>query len=113
MQSVGDGVTAIGIVTGQPEIVAAGGIIGKVGLGVGIVDNFANNGFNKETVTDALVKVSINVALDKLGDVGVSATRRVAGEEAVKIGGNKVSESIIQANTMAAEKIVDKIVEDK
>ena len=57
--------TAVAAMVGEsiPSIFA-GGIIGKIGLGVGIADNFANNGFNTKTATDAAIKIGLNVAFD-------------------------------------------------
>jgi uncharacterized protein RhaS with RHS repeats len=112
LQASGDGITAIGIATAQPEIIAAGELISKVGLGVEIGSNFATNGFNVDTVQDAAVKVGINYAFGKVGDAGVSATRNVAGDKFVKSGANKVSESIVQGTTMAAEKTASKIIDE-
>lgn len=113
LQAGGDGITAIGIATAQPELIAAGEAIGKIGLGIEIGSNFATNGFNVDTVKDAAIKVGINFAFGKVGDAGVSATRSVAGNEFVKSGANKVSESIIQGTTMAAEKTASKIIDER
>jgi len=53
-----------------------------------------------------------NFGLGKLGDVGVSATKAVAGKEAVKAGANKVSESIIQGTTMTGGKMTEFLIEE-
>lgn len=111
-QGVGDGITAIGLATAQPELVGAGEIISNVFLGVEIIDNFITHGVNQETVTDTAVKVGLNVAFGELGKAGVKGTQTVAGEQAVKAGENIVSESIIQGTAMGGNKAAEKIVEE-
>jgi RHS repeat-associated protein len=112
LQAGGDAITAIGIASAQPAIIGAGETISKVGLSVGIGNDFATKGFNVDTLKDAAVKVGINYAFGKIGDAGVGSTRTVAGKEFVESGANKVSESIIQGTTMAGEKVADKIIKD-
>lgn len=112
MQAVGDGITAVGIVTAQPEIIAAGELISNVGLGIELTNDFATKGLNTETFTNAGVKVGVNVGFGVLGDVGKNATRTVAGEKFVQSGANKVSESIIQGTTMTGSKVTEQIIKD-
>jgi hypothetical protein len=112
LQAGGDGITAIGIVTAQPEIIAAGEIISNVGLGIELTNDFATKGFNAETLTNAGVKVGVNVGFGQLNKAGINATRTVAGEKFVNSGANKVSESIIQGATMTGAKATEKIIKD-
>jgi len=110
LQAGGDGITAIGIVTAQPEIIAAGEIISNVGLGVELANDFANKGVNAETLTNTAVKVGINVGFGQLNKAGINATRTVAGEQYVKSGANNVSEAIIQGTTTTGAKATEKII---
>jgi len=110
VQGIGDGITALGTVTAQPEIVAVGETISKVGLIAEVAYDFANNGINNETVKNAGIKVGLYMAFSALGDAGVNATRTVAGKKAVEAGENVVSESIIQGATMVGEKATNEII---
>jgi len=112
LQMVGDGITVLGIATAQPEIVAVGEFASGLGLLMEVGNNFATKGINPETVTSAAVKFGLNYSFGKLGDIGVSATRAVAGREAVAAGANKVSESIIQGTTMTGGKMTEYIIEE-
>lgn len=107
VQTMGDAVTVFGLVTGQPEIAAIGGVMSNVGLGVEIVNNFATEGFNEKTITKNGVKVGINAAFGALGEAGVKATRKVAGSAAVEAGANVVAESVVQGVTMVGGKIAE------
>jgi len=101
LQITGDAVTAIGLVTGQPEIMGIGGMIGKIGLGIEVVNNFATEGVNENTLTKNGIKIGIELAFDGLGDAGVKATRAVAKGTA---GSNAVSEAVIQGVATAGSK---------
>lgn len=52
----------------------------------------------------------VSFAFGELGDQGVKATRRVAGEKAVKKGANKVSEAIIEGTIKTGEGVFNKFV---
>ncbi|SES26658.1 hypothetical protein SAMN04488023_15216 [Pedobacter rhizosphaerae] len=93
LQITGDAITGIGLATGQPEIMAVGGAIGKIGLGLEVANNFATEGFNQKTMMENGVKVGIEIAFDGLGDAGVKATRAVAKGTP---GSNAVAEAVIQ-----------------
>ena len=111
-QGVGDGITAIGLVT-FPPLAGAGEAISNTFLGLEVLDNLSTEGLSKETVIDNGVKVGLSIGFGELGKAGVKGTQTVAGEAAVKAGKNMVSESIIQATTMAGQKATEKIIEDK
>jgi len=112
LQMAGDGITALGIATGQPEVVLLGEGVGGLGLLLEVGNDFATKGITSETTTNAAVKFGLSYGFGKLGDVGVSATRAVAGREAVAAGANKVSESIIQGTTMTGSKMTEYIIEE-
>lgn len=112
LQMGGDGITAIGIMTGQPEIVGVGELVSNIGLGVEILNDFSTKGLNGGTAGSAALKVGLNVGFGKITDAGVTATRAVAGEAAVEAGKNVVSESIIQGTTMTAGKITETIIDE-
>jgi RHS repeat-associated protein len=112
LQAGGDGITAIGIVTAQPEIAALGGLVSKAGLGLELYNNFELNGVNQNTLGTAGIKVGLTVGFDKLSDVGVAATRAVAGNAAVKAGENAVSEAIIQGTSMAVDKTTGLFIDE-
>lgn len=59
------------------------------------------------------MKVGLSIFFGTLGDKGVSATRVVAGKEAVQAGENRVSEAVIQGIVMGAEKTTDKFLNHK
>lgn len=112
LQVLGDALSVIGLATFQPQIVGIGGGISKVGLGIEIVNDLATKGGNNETLTNAMVKVAIEIGFGKLGDIGVSATRTVAGKPAVDAGENIISESIIQGTTMTGGKLTETIIKE-
>lgn len=112
LQNGGDAITAVGLLTGQPEIAAVGGVLSNIGLGVEVVNNFATEGFNQETITKNGIKVGVNLAFGKLGDLGVSATRTVAGKAAVEPGVYIVSESIIQGTTAVGGKVAESMSQE-
>jgi len=112
LQLGGDAITAIGLITLQPEIVAVGETLSKIGRGVEVINNFATEGVNKETMINSTVKVGLSVGFGELGKAGIKATRGVAGEVAVKAGANIVSESIIQGTTTLGNKVADKMAQE-
>ena len=67
LQNGGDEITAVGLLTGQPEIAAVGGVLSNIGVRVEVVNNFATEGFNQETITKNGIKVGVNLAFGKLG----------------------------------------------
>ena len=107
LQGTGDIISAAGIATGNPILLGIGEGLGYAGAAVEIGNNFATKGVNYETASDAVITATINLTFKKLGDVGVSAAKTVAGD-----GASKVSESIIQANAMTGEKIAVKVHDD-
>lgn len=87
-------------------------MIGKLGLAIEVVNNFATEGFYQETITKNTVKADINVGFGKLGDAGVSATKTVAGKAAIAAGANIILESIIQGTTEIGGKVAEKLSQD-
>jgi len=112
LQMAGDGITVIGIATAQPEIVAAGEIVGNLGLGLELLGDVMTKGLTTETKTNIGVKVGLSVGFSQLSRWGVNATRAVAGGEAVKRGENIVSEYIIEGSTMTGSKMTEYIIEE-
>ena len=103
----GDFITLLGLVTLQPEIVAVGSYIGN-GTLIGELDNpFATQGFNESTITEGASKVALNRASSYLGKAGVNASRKVAGDNFVKSGANKVTESVIEGSIGIKTKIIE------
>ena len=113
VQGLGDGVTAIGYVTLQPEIVVAGEAIGAIGSGIEMINNLIMNRFSIESIVNNSVKFGIQQVFGILGKKGVEATRTVAGEKAVDAGANAISEAIIGATTNGTGKDFEKAVENK
>ncbi|KIA95217.1 hypothetical protein OC25_07855 [Pedobacter kyungheensis] len=112
LQITGDAITVIGFATGQPEIVGVGSTISDIGLGIEVVNNFVTEGLTQKTLISNGVKIGLNIGFGKLGELGVSATRSVAGKEVVDAGANIVSESIIQATTTAGGKVAEKMSQE-
>ncbi len=109
---LGMSATGVGAAAGVP-LGATGAAISKVGLVAEISGDFIKNGINKETVIRSSLKVGLSIFFGTLGDKGVSATRVVAGKEAVQAGENRVSEAVIQGIVMGAEKTTDKFLNHK
>jgi hypothetical protein len=106
LQIGGDAISGVGILTAQPELIAAGGVLSKGGLALEITNDFVTQGWNSETQSSAAIKVTLSLGFDKLARVGVTASRVVAGTEAVMQGTNKVSESIVRGTVMAWDKTI-------
>lgn len=112
LQNSGDLLTATGIVSGQPELIIAGDLLGIVGLGIEVSNSFYNEGFNSETIMKNGAKLGINYFSGKLGEAGIKATKSVAGKAAVEAGANAVSETIIQGTTFTGGKVAEKLSEE-
>ncbi|MGJ1361960.1 DUF6443 domain-containing protein [Sphingobacterium spiritivorum] len=106
--TVGDITTYSGLVSLQPEIVAAGGSIGRLGMALEISGNLISNDFSKESFVEGGKKLGSHVVFNKISEKGVDATRKVAGGK-----DNRVSESIIQGVVDVWNKIFDKTIVDK
>ncbi|MGJ1444857.1 RHS repeat-associated core domain-containing protein [Sphingobacterium spiritivorum] len=106
--TVGDITTYSGLISLQPEIVAAGGSIGRLGMALEISGNLISNDFSKESFVEGGKKLGSHVVFNKISEKGVDATRKVAGGK-----DNRVSESIIQGVVGVWNKIFDKTIVDK
>lgn len=112
LQTAGDGVTAVGLITGQPEIAAVGSALSNIGLAIEVANSLATEGLNTSTFTKNGIKVGLNYGFGALGEAGVKATKTVAGTAAVSSGANIVSESIIQGTTVVGGKVAEKLSQD-
>jgi RHS repeat-associated protein len=106
LEKTGDGVTVLGIATAQPELYVIGEGMSFLGSSInGIVD--LSDG--KSPIAVGL-KFGASVAIGQAGTEAIKATRKVAGQEFVDSGGNKITESIIQGTKKTYEKISDEVV---
>jgi RHS repeat-associated protein len=105
LEKTGDGITAVGIVTAQPEIVAIGETVSTTGS----IINAGLDLSEGKSVESVATDFAISEVFGQLSKSGVKASRTVAGEEYVKQGKNKVTEAIIEGNVKVGEKIVDEI----
>lgn len=112
LQGTGDGITAIGIMTGNPILIGAGETIGGIGFGLEVANNFAVDGVTKETLIENGVKIGIDVGFGVLGNAGIKATQTVAGKEYFESGANVVSETIIQGVTTVGSKVAEKVSDE-
>jgi RHS repeat-associated protein len=100
-QATGDGISMFGVVTCQPEIVAAGSLISDIGLGVELINNFSSNGVNQKTMIDAAVKGGAAI----LGGIATdAAVGRVVKEFPTD---HKDVKAMIQVTGAASEKAVE------
>lgn len=109
----GDVLVLIGLVTFQPELVALWGYIGNGSLVGDVANDLNNQGLNKKTALSNGSKIVVNRVFNSLSNSAVKATQKVAGEEFVETGANKVSESIIQGTVIMNERAASKIVDDQ
>ncbi|MEC4050180.1 RHS repeat-associated core domain-containing protein [Flavobacterium sp. SUN046] len=112
LQSTGDCLTVVGIATGNPVLASFGEVLSKTGLAIEIGSKITYEGVNEKTMTNAAVKIGLNLGFGKITDIGVDATKKVAGKQFVDSGENIISENIIKGSTMVGEKISDKQISD-
>ncbi len=101
METTGDGITAVGIVTVQPEIVAVGEAISTTGTAM----NVGLDLLEGKPPMQIAAERAPSIVIGKLGKEAVKATRNVNGGP----DGNEVTETIIKAHEKVYEKIVDEV----
>lgn len=109
LEVTGDAVTYTGIATAQPEIVAAGETISGTGTAMNAIVDISDG----KPIENVAMEAAVSVGFGELGKAGVKATQKAAGEEFVKSGANKVSESIIEGTVKVYEKLFDNYVTPK
>lgn len=101
METVGDGITAVGIVTLQPEIVAVGETIRTAGTAINVGLDLAE----AKSPIDIAIDKAPSIIIGKLSKEATKATRTVNGGTK----GNEVTETIIKAHEKVYEKVVDEV----
>jgi hypothetical protein len=113
-QGVGDGLTAAGIATGVFPIAGLGEVLGYAGLGMEVYDDLSTKDTQKETLTDAGVKVGVNLIFGSMSKSATKASRTAFyTKEEVAYGANKVTESFIQGTTTVWSKLTEFIIGEK
>ena len=109
-ESTGDILEVGGLVTGQPEVVLVGEIIGITGTVINAGLDLVESDSTGKTVTNILIESGVSFAFGSIAKKGVKASRKVAGETFVKQGKNITTEAIIELSTKGKEKIFDEFV---
>ncbi|WP_420571921.1 hypothetical protein [Kordia sp.] len=108
MEVTGDVISALGMVSAQPEIIALGESVSNAGTGINIVIDFTD-GKDPVKVIGEQVPAAI---FGKLGKEGTAATRRIAGEKFVKEGKNHATEAGIKATEKILEETTNIFIEE-
>lgn len=109
LETTGDTITWLGIVSGQPAIIGFGEGISSMGLIANMTVDLSDNRPLEEIL---LFDVLPGVVSGELGERAVKATRNAAGEEAVKKGENKVMEYILKGHEKGGEELINKTLEE-
>lgn len=106
METSGDVITVGGIVTVQPEVVAAGEVVSGIGITINAVVDLIDG----KSLLPTVAIVGVGMIFGSLSNKGIEATQKVAGKEYVESGANKVSEAIIEGTTKAGEIITNELI---
>jgi RHS repeat-associated protein len=109
LEVVGDGVTAVGIATALPPVIAAGETIGGVGTGINVTVDLSDG----KPLDQIALERGPSMVIGKLGGAATKAIRKSAGEQAVKNGETVISETIIKGHEKVYEKISNKAIESQ
>lgn len=112
-ETTGDILEVGGLVTGQPEVVYVGEIIGVTGTVVNAGLDLIESESTGKTVINIGIEVGVSLAFGTIAKKGVNASEKVAGEAFVLEGKNNTTEVIINLSTKGKEKIFEEFVTPK
>lgn len=108
LSGAGDGLSYGGMATFQPELVAAGEILGTPGNLLEKVNDVLMDNVSEESMVKAGISVRVQQLFRKLGSWGAEGTRKVSDGFA-----NEISEFIIINMAGEVGKVYDKAIQEK